>query len=183
MSLSLLASALLTLGPEAIKLIGRKFGKGEVAAVAADVVSTVGSLYVNPEARQAALEQSLNQLNPAELDELLEMRTVLEQEATKRHQATQQTIQNGDNSQDQYIRQTRPLMARLSMYASILYAVGFEGLAAAGSGTGASFDVLLWLFTPALAYMGLRTIDGYAPYSKSSGDKTAGAISALIKRK
>lgn len=183
MSLSLLASALLTLGPEAIKFIGAKLGKSKVADLAADVVTVVGNNYVNPEAQQSALEQHLKHFNPAELDELLSMRATLEQEATKRHQATQATIQNGDNSQDQYIRQTRPLLARLSMYASILYAFGFEALAAAGTGDGASFDVLLWLFTPALTYMGLRTIDGFAPYSKSSGDKTAGALSAIIKRK
>lgn len=184
MSLSLLASTLLTLGPEAIKLIGRKFGKNEVAAVAADVVGTVGRLYDNPESRQVALEEGLqNSFSPADLDELLSMKTVLEEEATKRHQATQGTIQNGDNSKDEYVRQTRPLIARLSMYASVLYAIGFEGLKASGVGDGASFEVLLWLFSPALTYMGLRTIDGFAPYSKSSGDKTAGAISAFIKRK
>lgn len=183
MSLSLLASALLTLGPDAIKFIGAKLGKSKVADMAAEVVTVVGNKYVNPDAQQAMLEQNLTRFTPEELDELMSMRATLEQEATKRHQATQDTIQNGDNSQDQYIRQTRPLLARLSMYASILYAFGFEALAAAGTGGGASFDVLLWLFTPALTYMGLRTIDGFAPYSKSSGDKTAGAISALIKRK
>lgn len=183
MSLSLLASALLTLGPEAIKFIGSKFGKSKVADLAADVVSLVGNSYINPEAKQAALEQNLKRLSPEELDELLEMRTVLEQEASKRHQATQDTIQNGDNAKDQYVRQTRPLLARLSMYASILYAFGFEALAAVGTGNGASFDVLLWLFAPALTYMGVRTIDGFAPYSKASGDKTAGALSAIIKRK
>lgn len=183
MSLSLLASALLTLGPDAIKFIGNKLGKSKVADLAADVVAVVGSNYITPEAKQAALEQNLKHFTPEELDELLSMRTTLEQEATKRHQATQDTIQNGDNSQDQYIRQTRPLLARLSMYASILYAFGFEALAVSGNGTGANFDVLLWLFTPALTYLGLRTIDGFAPYSKSSGDKTAGALTSLLKRK
>ncbi|MDX1536384.1 hypothetical protein [Arsukibacterium sp.] len=183
MSLSLLASALLTLGPDAIKFIGTKLGKSKVADLAADVVTVVGNNYVNPEAQQVALVQNLKHFNADELDELLSMRVTLEQEATKRHQATQGTIQNGDNSKDEYVRQTRPLIARLSMYASVLYAIGFEGLKAAGIGDGASFEVLLWLFSPALTYMGLRTIDGFAPYSKSSGDKTAGAISAFIKRK
>ena len=183
MSLSLLASALLTLGPEAIKFIGNKFGKGDAASIAADVVTTVGKSYLNPEAQQSALEQSLTRIDPAVLDELLEMRVVLEQEATKRHQATQATIQNGDNAQDQYVRETRPLIARLSEYSSVLYIFGFEGLKAAGIGDGASIDILLYLYFPALAYMGLRTIDGFAPYSKSSGDKVAGALSAIIKRK
>ncbi|WP_027671289.1 hypothetical protein [Rheinheimera baltica] len=183
MSLSLLASALLTLGPDAIKFIGAKLGKSKVADLAADVVTVVGNNYVNPEAQQAALVQNLKHFNADELDELLSMRVTLEQEATKRHQATQGTIQNGDNSKDEYVRQTRPLIARLSMYASVLYAIGFEALKASGIGDGASFEVLLWLFSPALTYMGLRTIDGFAPYSKSSGDKTAGAISAFIKRK
>lgn len=182
MSLSLLASALLTLGPEAIKFIGAKLGKSKVADLAADVVAVVGNNYVNPEAQKAALEQNLKHFNPAELDELLSMRATLEQEATKRHQATQDTIQNGDNSKDEYVRQTRPLIARLSMYSSVLYAIGFEGLKAAGIGDGASFEVLLWLFSPALTYMGLRTIDGFAPYSKSSGDKAAGAVKTLFKR-
>ena len=56
MSLSLLASALLTLGPEAIKFIGAKLGKSKVADLAADVVTVVGNNYVNPEAQQAALD-------------------------------------------------------------------------------------------------------------------------------
>ena len=39
---------------------------------------------------------------------------------------------------------------------------------------------LVLLMTPALAYLGLRTLDGWAPYSKASGDKVAGAITALL---
>ena len=89
----------------------------------------------------------------------------------EQHQATQQTIQSGDNATDDYTRRTRPLMARVSLWVTLLYGVLLEVLSVYGHGDGASWEVIGLLSAPAWAYMGLRTFDGFAPYSKSSKDK------------
>ena len=93
---------------------------------------------------------------------------------------TQETIRSGDNAADAYVRQTRPLMARQSWQMTAIYVMTFSLLNAWGRGTGPDFDIVLMLMTPALAYLGLRTLDGWAPYSKASGDKVASAITALL---
>ena len=91
----------------------------------------------------------------------------------EQHQATQGTIRSGDNSTDEYTRRTRPLMARVSLWVTLLYGVALEVLSVYGHGDGASWEVIGLLSAPAWAYMGLRTFDGFAPYSKSSKDKKA----------
>ncbi|MDZ7902298.1 MAG: hypothetical protein U5L01_07040 [Rheinheimera sp.] len=70
-------------------------------------------------------------------------------------------------------------MARWSLYGAMLYAIGFELSEVLGSGKGADLDLLFYLLTPVWTYMGARTIDGFAPYSKASGDK----VLNLVKRK
>lgn len=90
----------------------------------------------------------------------------------EQHQATQQTIQSGDNATDEYTRRTRPLMARVSLWVTLLYGVLLEVMGVYGHGDGASWEVIGLLSAPAWAYMGLRTFDGFAPYSKSGKDKT-----------
>lgn len=76
-------------------------------------------------------------------------------------QAEQQnTIRSGDTSSDPYVRQTRPLMARQSWYATVAYVIGMELLhgfqLTAG---GANWDLAMILISPAAAYMGFRTWD------------------------
>ena len=71
-------------------------------------------------------------------------------------------------------------MARQSWQMTAIYVMTFSLLNAWGRGTGPDFDIVLMLMTPALAYLGLRTLDGWAPYSKASGDKVASAITALL---
>lgn len=78
------------------------------------------------------------------------------------HEATQRTIQSGDNSQDEYVRMTRPQMARQSWRATVAYCLGafvYEAL------TGeALFNMAIAgvLSAPAWAYLGLRTGDKFA---------------------
>lgn len=71
-------------------------------------------------------------------------------------------------------------MARQSWQMTAIYVMTFSLLNAWGRGTGPDFDIVLELMTPALAYLGLRSLDGWAPYSKASGDKVASAITALL---
>ena len=80
-----------------------------------------------------------------------------EQEA---HHEQQETIRKGDQAEDQYVRHTRPKMARQSWYVTALYVVLFEALKAAGIfNMGASIELAMLLCAPAAAYLGFRTWD------------------------
>lgn len=97
------------------------------------------------------------------------------------HHEQQETIRNGDNAADSYVRQTRPLLARLSCYSSLTYVLLLSCGQIAGAIAGArgitlhmpspDWDITLMLLTPALGYLGVRTMDGFARYSKSSRHK------------
>lgn len=78
------------------------------------------------------------------------------------HEQQQTTIRGGDTSEDEYVRHTRPKMARQSWYGSALYIIGFETAKVLGHGTGADWDIALVLMTPAAAYLGFRTGDKFA---------------------
>lgn len=72
-------------------------------------------------------------------------------------------------------------MARLSLYSSIAYvlllAVGQQAAAIATAAGNVltmpapDWDIALMLATPALGYLGFRTLDGFARFSKSSKHK------------
>lgn len=88
-----------------------------------------------------------------------EMRLKDEQAA---HAEQQQTIRSGDQAEDEYVRHTRPMMARQSWYATMVYVIGFEGLKAAEVfKTGASWDLAMILIAPASAYLGFRSLDKF----------------------
>lgn len=80
------------------------------------------------------------------------------------HKEQQETIRTGDTAQDEYVRHTRPKMARQSWYVTAGYVVAFEGLKAAGVFQfGASVELAMLLSAPAWAYLGFRTLDKRAP--------------------
>ena len=88
-----------------------------------------------------------------------EMRLKDEQAA---HEQQQLTIRGGDTAQDEYVRHTRPMMARQSWYATMAYVIGFEGLKAADVfKTGASWDLAMIIIAPAAAYLGFRSLDKF----------------------
>ncbi|WP_209634642.1 MULTISPECIES: hypothetical protein [Serratia] len=192
-TISTLAGVLMKAGPSVLRSVGSWFG-GDAAKAAdsvAGIVETVNSA-VNPQDQQRVLEQKLAQLPPEQLVKLEGLKVQLEQfqlERDKAHLADQQaahheqqeTIRNGDDSVDEYVRRTRPLMARLSLYSSVIYvllmAVGQQAAAIATAMGHAmtmpepDWDIALMLATPALGYLGFRTLDGFARYSKSSKHK------------
>jgi hypothetical protein len=75
------------------------------------------------------------------------------------HTTTQATIQSGDNATDEYVRRTRPKMAKESWLAGCSYVFMFEVAELFDVGGGASIEIAAILFGPALAYLGMRTID------------------------
>lgn len=74
------------------------------------------------------------------------------------HSEQQETIRSGDNAEDQYVRETRPLLARQSWYGAFGFIAVAEIAKAAGYGSGASFELAALLASPALAYIGFRSI-------------------------
>ena len=186
-----LATLAVQQGPALIRGIASMFGGSDTATQVADMVETVGKAGLS-QGDQVNLVAAQLATMPAEAQvEMTKLKVALEQEATRRQELqfadkqteqsqTQETIRSGDNAADAYVRQTRPLMARQSWQMTAIYVMTFSLLQAWGRGTGPDFDIVLMLMTPALAYLGLRTLDGWAPYSKASGDKVAGAITALL---
>ena len=118
-------------------------------------------LQTNPEAMVRLRE--IAQRNEADLR--LHHREVLRldlEDEQRAHAEQQATIRAGDAAEDPYIRHTRPMMARQSWYATMVYVIGFEGLQAAQLfSAGASMELAMVLIAPAGAYLGFRTWDKY----------------------
>lgn len=194
-TLTTIASVLLKAGPTLVRTVGGWFG-GDAAKTAdsvAGIVETVNGA-INPTDQQRVLEQKLAQLPPEQFVQLESLKVQLESYQLERdkalladqqaaHHEQQETIRNGDNATDEYVRQTRPRMARLSLYSSIAYVMLMSLGQQAGAISGAfghafsmpepDWDIALMLATPALGYLGFRTLDGFARYSKSSKHKVA----------
>lgn len=197
MSLSLILGAAklaLEVGPAAIRGISSMFGGSDTANKVADMVENIdGVLGMTKEQKEMALINEMqDKLSPDKWVELERIKAEMQKEVTRRqelalndkqqeHEQTQLTIRNGDNAKDEYVRHTRPKMARQSFFMMVLYIVAMEIMKANDFGTGADVYLALTIATPAFAYLGLRTIDGFAPYSKSSGDKVSGVLKSMIK--
>ncbi|WP_233007170.1 hypothetical protein [Rheinheimera faecalis] len=196
MSLSLVLSAAklaMEVGPAAIRGISAMFGGSETADKVAGMVEQVdNALGMNSAQKEMALTRELQKLPPESLVELERIKAEMEKEITRRqeltlndkqaeHHETQQTIRAGDTAEDPYIRTTRPKMARQSLVATIVYCFLFEGFEAFGFGTGFDVYVATFLSAPAWGYLGLRTLDGFAPHPKGSGAKAIGALAGLVK--
>lgn len=87
--------------------------------------------------------------------------TELEYKDRQAEQEEQQsTIRTGDTASDEYVRHTRPMMARQSWYATVVYIIGFELLKALKfTIIGADMNLAMIIIAPAAAYLGFRTFD------------------------
>ena len=187
LALTAIVSTFLKTGPDLIRTIGSVFGddKQETANKVANLVS-FASGKPNPE---QALNQALSALSPQGLAQLKSLATECEVELariaankeTTLHQQTQQTIQNGDNSSNAYVSNTRPYMARISGYVTGVYVIGLDGAAAFDYGNGASFDMSMLLISPLLAYMGLREMGKWRQGSSALMGISSG-LNKLFKR-
>lgn len=104
------------------------------------------------------------QLELAKLAQSGELAKLADDQAA--HKEQQDTIRNGDNAQDEYVRRTRPMMARQSWYAGLLYIFGFEVAQVLKYGEGAQGEIALTILAPALAYMGFRSLDKFSKWKK-----------------
>ena len=124
-----------------------------------DPVVALQHLQANPEAMIKLKELAYREAESirAHIQAMEEARLKDEQEA---HRQQQETIRSGDNAQDEYVRQTRPKMARQSWYATAGYIVLFEaGKAFDLIKTGAVMELAMVLMAPAAAYLGFRSLD------------------------
>lgn len=194
MSLLSIAALALKVGPAAIRGISSLFGGSDTADKVADAVQEVDAvLGMSKEQKELAVTRKLQALPPESLVELERIKAEMEKEVTRRmelelgdkqaeHRETQATIRAGDVAQDEYVRQTRPKQARQSFWAGTLYIFLMTLAKVMGySDTGPDVTMALTLYALSYSYHGLRTLDGFAPYSKSSGDKVTGAIGNVIK--
>lgn len=181
------AQMAMQVGPAAIRGISSLFGGSETADKVASMVEQVDLMLSPIEQKEMALTRKMQNLSPESMVELERIKVEMEKEITRRQELaladkqaeqreTQETIRAGDKAEDPYIRTTRPLMARQSMWAVMLYCFLMEVLHAFSYGAGVDISVAMLLSSPAWAYLGLRTLDGFAPHPKSSGQKTIGAL-------
>lgn len=140
---------------------------GAIAAGAALVSSATGttdpaaalkSLQADP-ATMVKLKELAAQEEAHIRDNLRLMEEARLKDAQLAHSEQQQTIRAGDTTEDEYVRHTRPLMARQSWYGMALYIVLAElGEKAGWINDGASFELAALIGSPALAYIGFRSM-------------------------
>lgn len=155
-----IALALSTVAPEIVKWIT---GGGTKAD---QVVSTVANTVQELTGRTGAEAVEAIRADPAlllqfrtrvvELDAQLQEAELKDRQAEHREQ--QETIRNGDDAEDPYVRHTRPLVARQSWYGMALYIAAFEGLKVFDKGQGASLELAMLIASPVLAYIGFRSM-------------------------
>jgi hypothetical protein len=142
-----------------VALVSSATGVGDPDAVLAQLQGNPESLVKLKELayqNEASIRSHIEVMERLELER--EQAQLADQQAS--HAQTQDTIRQGDNATDEYVRRTRPQMARQSWYATMGYVIVFEGLKALGVfESGASFELAGILLGPAAVYLGLRTWD------------------------
>ena len=150
---------------------------GAVAAGISLVSSATGE--ADPDKALAVLQRDpgsllkLRELAVAEAASIREHIRLMEEQRLKDEQAAhreqQETIRSGDNASDEYVRHTRPRMARQSWYVTAAYVVGFEAMKAAGAWSlGANWELAMLLGAPAAAYLGFRTADKFTARGRAA---------------
>ena len=147
---------------------------GNVPGAVAAGVALVGSATGTDDPAQALAALQSDPATVLKLKELAykeeasireHIRTLTEMELKDKqaeHEQQQLTIRGGDNAGDEYVRHTRPMMARQSWYATMIYIIGFEGSQAFKLfDMGANWDLAMILLSPAAAYLGFRSLDKF----------------------
>lgn len=131
-----------------------------------DPAKALESLQRDPQT-VVKLRELANKEEESIREHLREMKQLELEDQQAAHHEQQETIRGGDNASDEYVRHTRPRIARQSWFATIAYCIGFEGAQALGGATGADPTIAGILIAPAGAYMGFRTADKLGLVSKA----------------
>jgi hypothetical protein len=140
-----------------------------IAALLPFAGKLLDKFVADPEARANAQMELAKMAQTGELAKMAndtKLKELAYQDTQAEHHEQQASIRSGDNASDEYVRHTRPLMARQSWYGTAVYAIGFEAAKVAGHGTGANLELGLVIKAPALAYMGFRTADKFSKAKK-----------------
>ena len=173
LAISALVPSLLKAGPDVIRSIGTRFG-GKAETAANWAASAVEIAVETGDARE--LETRLESMPPEQLEALANMKVELERISAERDKAryaadssmyaeAQETRRAEIASADQYVRRTRPKLARESFYMGTGYIVVFtllHHLVKASTNIEVPMpDIAIagLLLTPALEYIAVRSID------------------------
>lgn len=175
-----LISALITAGPSLLRLVGSKFGTqgSRTADMVADVVEKVTDVH-SPETA-ADLEKSIAGMTPDQREVLLSMQIELNRITVER-ESNRYAHQLGMYTQEQethrieskygtdYVKETRPKIARQSFTCTVIYLLFSESASYIGrlcniELPGANWQLIAVLLSPCLSYMGMRTIDAFSKW-------------------
>lgn len=179
-----LVAGLISYGPSLIRAIGGLFGgkTSEAANTVADLVDDVKDLPAD--VAEAKLAEKMAKLPPETLLEFERVKVRMaeiekEREAnrlaaeTAQHNATQETARTEAQSSDEYVRRTRPGLARKSAYFTFIYSLitgvlfpALNALYDAGL-PGPDAWIISAMFSPCLGYMGARSIDAFTKKGKT----------------
>lgn len=154
-------AALSKLAPGVIRAAGSLIGGqgGKAAEVIADTLDGGGDLASVAESLPAEQQVELARLaNEAQALQNQAHARELEHEETLQG-AVQKTAQAEQEFGSSISKRVRPETARDSFRYGMLYVVLFEMLQAFETGTGAEWQLALLIFSPCLAYFGVRTFD------------------------
>lgn len=174
---------LLAVGPSLIRMVGGMFG-GKSAEVANKVADVADSLKGIPSGlARTQMAKAIANLTPAEQAELNKITVQLaeierDREAnrlkadTDQFKTSQETIQKEMDTGDEYVKHTRPMMARISTYTGLGYMLLAEIVSRVAQLNGKTIsgaDVALagTLLGPAGFYMTMRTVDAFTKAGKS----------------
>lgn len=144
-------------------------------------VKALESLQTNPETLLKLKELAFKEEDSIR-QHIAEMKRLELEDEQKAHEQQQETIRTGDSSNDEYVRHTRPLMARRSYWAGTGYLFVMEIASAFSHGDGADIAVAAMLYSPAAAYMGFRTADKFAPGTTERALSAVKAIGSRLKK-
>lgn len=184
---------MLTVGSAAVRLVGGLFG-GKTKAVTDKVAGFVDEAAGLPRDQAVAdVTRKMADLPPEDFVELRKCDVKLKEIAadldkakmqaeSDRHAESQETIRAQVASTDEYVRRTRPKMARRSFNAGTIYIVGSELLKAFGYGDGASVELAGMLYSASLFYTTMRSAESFSKHGKSaSGSGVKDLIGAGVK--
>ncbi|MDH4230283.1 MAG: hypothetical protein OEW11_11170 [Nitrospirota bacterium] len=186
-----LATAMLTLGPAVLRGVGAMVG-GKAAIAATDGVAGLleqaAGLPHGP--ALTLVSEALGKVSPAELEVLAqvvtraqEMQAQVRQDeiaaGVARDHDDQETRRSETDSTDRLIRRTRPLLARWSFFAAVVYVIALEmvlpvvvwlrtGVVPPGL-PEAQWEITGLLYAPCLAYIGGRSLEAFSAWGKSAG--------------
>jgi len=181
-----IGKTLLDAGPAMIRGIGNLFGgkTAEVVNTAANIVESVRGAK-DPETVLADRLKGLPAEDLVELEKVtgeikVELAKVEERREenrlnaeTQRHNQSQETIRTEAVHGTDYVKETRPKMARMSGWAMVIYVLVAEVanmISTAWGGAdlgGANVALAGMLFTPCGTYMTMRTFDGFTKKGRS----------------